>query len=237
MSTGWGIAAEATFVSRDRDGGDVARGLKLGEVAVAADLAAIYGTPAELAALGDRMAAKYYSDRTAAVDDVADQFSRIVPGEGTGFSAFTCSEANALARMLALFGHFDTAVNVIQGHAESDDGGDEHGYIRELGGDNDEGPGAEAAAVFVRRMMGDADAQPSGAAAKRAELNHLRSAGDDPDAPGVMPDRIRDRIVQLSQELGEEGGHDPDDVADLVAHDAAVGLPGFTPVGPHPAHM
>lgn len=58
MSLGWGKATEVTF---HRPGGDdpIGRYLDPGEVSVAADSAAIYGTEDELAELGARLTAEF----------------------------------------------------------------------------------------------------------------------------------------------------------------------------------
>lgn len=139
------------------------------------------------------------SDRADAVRQVAEKLNRIYPGEGTGFAAFTCSEADALARMLALFGHTDTAATVVHGHSLEDDGGDAHGYIAALDrGTNGDEQASEASTVYVRRLLGDDSAQPSDADEKRADLDRLVAL------PADEQDRdTADLIRQLRQELGE----------------------------------
>lgn len=76
-----------------------------------------------------------------AVDNMAEQLGHIGPGFGDVFSGFTCFEVNAIAAVLAIGGHEDTAVFVLTRHAEGDDptdpdgqddGGDDHGHIRYL---------------------------------------------------------------------------------------------------------
>lgn len=155
------------------------------------------GTAEDLNMLGDQITGHFASPRVTAVADVADVFDGIHPGEGIGFAALTCGEADTLARMLALFGHHDTAANVLAGHALDDDCGDRHGYIHERH-HSSEAERDEAAEVYLRRLMGDHDAQPADADAKRAELDRLvEQHTEQPD------DDIADLIRQLRQELGE----------------------------------
>jgi hypothetical protein len=127
---------------------------------------------------------------------LADMFGEIIPGEGTGFGAFTCTEANALAEMFTVFGHVDAATNVILGHSYTDDGGDDHGYIAALAdhSDGDTAADYEAANVFVRRrFLGEATAQPCDHEAKAAQLAAARKEAE----------TLTGRIGQLRQELGE----------------------------------
>lgn len=147
----------------------------------------VWDTPENLGELADRMAARWESPRTAAVNALADMLSQILPGEGIGFASLTCSEADQLARVMVLFGHLDTATNVIEGHCADDDMGDAHGYICALGVSG--GDATEAAEVYVRRMMGETDAQPADAAAKREAL-----------------ERLEDEAHQLRCELGMPAG-------------------------------
>jgi len=157
------------------------------------------GTGDDLGELGDQIAAHFDSPRTNAVSELARIFDTFNPGEGIGFTALMCPEVDALARMFALFGHIDSAANVIHGHSLSDHIGETHGYIGVLddctGGDE---LAAEAAEVYVRRLMGDTGAQPADADAKRADLDRLveQHAGQPDDgiaeltpisAPGDRP--------------------------------------------------
>jgi hypothetical protein len=68
---------------------------------------------------------------------------------------------------------------------------------------------------------------------------YLIQAGQvyEPDDPASIAEiNLIEDAVSAWLELGRLADyrkeHDPDDVADLVAHDAAAGLPGFTLVGP-----
>lgn len=160
------------------------------------------GTGEELGKLGDQLAIRFDSERVESVTRFAETMASIYPGEGSGFASFTCYEADSMAHMLGLFGHIYTAVNVIAGHCLDDDCGDAHGYIRHLDDDGDEAGRDEAAAVYVRRLLGDQDAQPAGYEAKVEALEvYQQVLAGGPDKK--IAEEARDMVFRLRQELGE----------------------------------
>lgn len=92
----------------------------------------LLGTPAELAAFGERLAMRWQSPITvalsalgAALDDDPCKWA----------TSLTCDTADALVTVLALSGNFDTALRLLMEHATGDDepGIDRHDYLRDLG--------------------------------------------------------------------------------------------------------
>ncbi|QAX95529.1 hypothetical protein SEA_BARTHOLOMEWSD_80 [Streptomyces phage BartholomewSD] len=74
-------------------------------------------TPAPLVVLHD--------DLNDALAELARVFGDGMTADHTG-SGFTCSEADAVARLLALAGYKDEAATWLEGHASGDEGGDSH---------------------------------------------------------------------------------------------------------------
>jgi hypothetical protein len=72
MSLGWGHCSEAQLIEHRADSDDDAiLALEPGEVGVVADLAAIYGSPADMALLGERMTDRWSNPRVTRVTAVA----------------------------------------------------------------------------------------------------------------------------------------------------------------------
>ncbi|MFH8414378.1 hypothetical protein [Streptomyces collinus] len=65
-------------------------------------------------------------------NELSDALAELASTFGDGYvafdtgSKFTCSEADSVARVLAVAGHEDAAVTWLRGHAEGDEGGDSH---------------------------------------------------------------------------------------------------------------
>ncbi|AXQ62400.1 hypothetical protein SEA_TRVXSCOTT_74 [Streptomyces phage TrvxScott] len=66
-----------------------------------------------------------HDDLNDALAELASVFGDGMTADHTG-SGFTCTEADAVARVLALTGHKDAAVTWLEGHASGDEGGDIH---------------------------------------------------------------------------------------------------------------
>ncbi|AXQ65272.1 hypothetical protein ACF1AX_21530 [Streptomyces sp. NPDC014802] len=66
-----------------------------------------------------------HDDLNDALAELASVFGDGMTADHTG-SGFTCTEADAVARVLALTGHKDAAVTWLEGHASGDEGGDSH---------------------------------------------------------------------------------------------------------------
>lgn len=65
-------------------------------------------------------------------DELTDALAELAGVFGDGYvafdngSKFTCTEADTIARVLVVAGHEDAAVTWLKGHAEGDEGGDNH---------------------------------------------------------------------------------------------------------------
>ena len=130
MSMGWGHCDEAQLIE-DHAGSDVEAVLALepGEVAVVSDLAGIYGPPAGMARLGERMTDHWSSPRVTAVAALAKTLEGTKPRGGEVRAGCTCSEADAIALVLALHGHHTAAAQVICRHADDDHDSGQHADI------------------------------------------------------------------------------------------------------------
>lgn len=97
------------------------------------------GDPAGLAQLGERMAMRWQSPLVMALSDLGDTLTAEIAKSYTELGqTLDCTTADALAKVLALSGHFDTAARIISQHALADDepDHDRHGHIRFLAGSN-----------------------------------------------------------------------------------------------------
>jgi hypothetical protein len=91
------------------------------------------GTPAELGAFADRMAARWVSPRVDAFNVFADRLSRVLERGFTGFPQdLSCGDADAFALVLAVHGAYDEAAMLIAIHCDVDVSDEEHSHIRGL---------------------------------------------------------------------------------------------------------
>ena len=122
----------------------------------------LWATPETLGKLGDRMARRWNSPLVDAVSEMADCFDSISdPGMSSIPGAMTCVDADRTALVLALYGHFGTAVKLIASHAEDDGDCETHAEIRDgaeldakFGVPTDEGKATALSEAFVRDLMG-----------------------------------------------------------------------------------
>ncbi|MGM9381093.1 hypothetical protein [Streptomyces antibioticus] len=77
-----------------------------------------------------------HDDLNDALAELARVFGDGMTADHTG-SGFTCSEADAVARLLVLAGYKDEAATWLEGHASGDEGDDSH-FVYE-GDEGDEG--------------------------------------------------------------------------------------------------
>jgi hypothetical protein len=75
-----------------------------------------------------------HSELSDALAGLASVFGDGMTADMTG-GGFTCTEADMIARVLAVAGHRDEAVTWLEGHASGDDCGDDHWHFD---GDDDE---------------------------------------------------------------------------------------------------
>lgn len=143
-----------------RSGGVVPAG-KVG-VRLVGDIELV-GDPADLAALGQRMAWRWQSPLIDALTDLAERLGAHAPGFTTFPQDLSCDTMDAFARLLALFGHADTAANLVTVHAEADEG-EAHVHLREafklaefaaklVDLPVDYGPAEQAVADYVRSLL------------------------------------------------------------------------------------
>lgn len=175
----------------------------------------LLGDPAELGEFGDRIAARWVSRRTDAVNEVADRIGLHVEQRG-GLSqlgnVLGCGDVDAFARMLALFGHNEEADNLVIAHTMSGVGGcdsEDHAPMQVLG---------DAAEVLAGAVT-DRIVRPDYTEADAAVHAYVGSLLPDTDAArervarkaqflDVAADtrRLEAEAEQLCDEANEDGG-------------------------------
>lgn len=93
----------------------------------------ITGSVADLADLGEHIGLRWQGPLVAAL--IASVDREVVLGNGSFARSLGCDTVDALAKVLALAGHYDTAVQVLSLHGEADDEPDydRHANLRDLG--------------------------------------------------------------------------------------------------------
>ncbi len=144
----WLRPGDYTYAGPDLEDGQYGIGITGG-------VTELVGAAEDLAEFGERVAMRWQSPLVMALADLGDAFDRqFAVGNGDMVAALSCGVVDALAKVLARAGSYDTAARMIAEHSRADDedeGIDRHQDIHDCGIADEEASTGHVAIVYKRR--------------------------------------------------------------------------------------